>query len=58
MRRIEERVELPNGIKGEWEFIKCHASPNEARQIVAVLNQKAKEEGTYRRYRSVDESEA
>lgn len=53
-RLIEERAEFPNGIKCEWE-----PSPHgkvderEARATVVALNKKAKEQGSYLRYRSV-----
>ncbi len=57
-RRIEERFEFPNGIKGEWEPSRVQAESNrvsEVKEQIRLLNKKAKSEGSSMRYRSVEE---
>ncbi len=60
-RRIEERAEFPNGIKTEWEpsRVKVIGShPHTTREQVKELNRKAKQDGSYLRYRSVEVEES
>lgn len=52
-RKIEERFEFDNGIKGEWEPTGKTVAEREARRVVAEMNRKNKAEKSALRYRSV-----
>lgn len=55
MRKVQERIEWPNGIKGEWE--ESHACPESSdKDIIAWIrkqNKQNKQDGEYTRYRSI-----
>ena len=62
-RRLEERFEAPDGgVIGEWEpstrVDVTRRSSLEIRRIVRNLNEKAKQDGEYVRFRSVAEEDA
>ena len=61
-RSMEERFETPN-VKGEWEAssvrVPSHvSSAADFRRFVAEMNKRAKDQGEFVRYRSIESEDA
>ncbi len=57
-RKIQERIEFPNGIRGDWEPTTCDQNNMDDKEIlqwVRTANKEAKLNKEYVRYRSISD---